>query len=167
MGFLILVLLPLVVSCASCMPLIVDSTEPTDFVSFKDGNCRTFDGMKIAAGEWRATQNCTLNCTCNEIEDGGYLFCDSWCEIERTVCKKSEVKDQTRYFEEVGNSGCKRCITKVCDAIIPESNREWKIVKEKSIISHNITRRYGGGFEVVEETIIIAERRKNDKSGTS
>ena len=74
------------------------------------------NGIDINAGEWKVAENCTLNCTCRKA-DVEILECNDWCQIERKVCREGEILSQTTYFEQVGNTGCKRCKTEVCDVI--------------------------------------------------
>ena len=89
----------------------------TVLISSSAGKCLTLNGVEIKSGEWKAIDDCKLNCTCSKSGDSEYLNCDNWCEIERTVCNEGDAMSKTEYFEEVGTSGCKRCITKACDAI--------------------------------------------------
>ena len=81
------------------------------------GTCNAFNGEKIKVGEWKPVDNCKLNCTCVQVEKNQFLECSPWCKQQRKVCKLGEKVEEEIYFEEVGKTGCKRCVAIVCDAL--------------------------------------------------
>ena len=75
------------------------------------------DGVKIKDGEWKVVNNCTRNCTCTISEVAKVLTCAHWCQVKLKVCREGDIMSQTKYFEFVGKTGCRRCETEACDAI--------------------------------------------------
>jgi len=156
---IILVLVVLAVPLTSCLPMHAGPKESnkTLHVSKKgSGECILLNGMKIKAGEWKVVENCTLKCSCQKSKGVEVLTCDDWCNVKLKVCREGDVLSQTKYYEFVGKTGCRRCETEACDALIPE-NRNSSIEVSSSV---NKTHRFQGMYEILEETIMVFKKPK-------
>ncbi|XP_065072270.1 uncharacterized protein LOC135696714 [Rhopilema esculentum] len=114
-----------------------------------NGTCSAFNGEQIKVGEWKPVDNCKLNCTCVQVEKNQFLECSPWCKQQRKVCKLGEKLEEEKYFEEVGKTGCKRCVSIVCDALqFPPPHNSENIKPMKKICTEPHT---DGPYKVLEE----------------
>eukprot|EP00794_Sanderia_malayensis_P016817 gene16817-18513_t len=138
----------------NCMPFDYNPETSNSEMHISSGPCITPDHQTLQRGQWTAIENCAKNCTCDSL---GILSCIPWCMINLKVCRAGEAESTTEYFERIGETGCKRCVTIACDAIIPETNER---VSKKEISVENELPLSEDGFKVLKTIETVYEKVK-------
>eukprot|EP00112_Aurelia_sp_Birch-Aquarium-sp1_P023480 Seg701.2 transcript_id=Seg701.2/GoldUCD/mRNA.D3Y31 product="hypothetical protein" protein_id=Seg701.2/GoldUCD/D3Y31 len=107
----------------------------------KSDHCYTLDGDSIKVGDSKPLEGCQKNCTCYKYGKDAVLECVPWCKLHRIVCELGATFQKVDHFEEVGKTGCKRCVSTECDAFSEYSRKANRIYRRR------FTRISEGNFE--------------------
>eukprot|EP00112_Aurelia_sp_Birch-Aquarium-sp1_P026530 Seg9456.2 transcript_id=Seg9456.2/GoldUCD/mRNA.D3Y31 product="hypothetical protein" protein_id=Seg9456.2/GoldUCD/D3Y31 len=120
----------------------------------KSDHCYTLDGDSIKVGDSKPLEGCQKNCTCYKYGKDAVLECVPWCKLHRIVCELGATFQKVDHFEEVGKTGCKRCVSTECDAFkLPKKGSN--ILKELTVTKKPY---FDGKYSIFDEVDTILEK---------